>query len=239
MNDVVFISDLHLHPDIPFLTARFERWVLWALENTRAVYILGDFFHAWAGDDTLDDWSLGIAAMLRQFHEHHIPVYLMVGNRDFLLGQHFADVAKVRMMNEPMAIELGHYHVLLVHGDRYCTRDTAHQWFRKLTRHPLFSRCFLTLPRALRVNIVCRVRMQSQRRHLPDEKMAVVPEALGLDATRYAVDVIVHGHTHQPMRVQHQNDGRPFEQIVLSDWEEKVFVLCYNETEMFHYVEYC
>lgn len=238
MNEAIFISDLHLHPELLSLTTRFEQWVHWALQNTRSVYILGDFFHAWAGDDTLDQWSLQISALLAQFHQQQIPVYFMVGNRDFLLGQRFAEVAKVTMIREPKVVQFGDYKTLLVHGDRYCVLDKAHQWFRRVTRNTWFSRCFLFLPRALRLRIVSQVRRRSQSRYLPDEKMMVVPEVLGHEANQYQVNMVIHGHTHRPMRVQHHYCSHYFEQIVLSDWEEKPAILCYNESKAFHYLEY-
>lgn len=238
MNDAVFISDLHLHPQYPALTVRFERWVDWALQNTRAVYILGDFFHAWAGDDTLDTWSVSIATRLAAFHEQQIPVYFMVGNRDFLLGQHFSKIARIQMIAEPYVVQFGESRALLAHGDRYCTLDKRHQQFRRFTRNSLFRSFFLTLPRALREKIVCQVRNKSQHRVLSDRQMATVPEALGTEAIRYDIDVIIHGHTHQPLRFRHEYLGKSFEQIVLSDWEETVFFLCYNETRTFYLVKF-
>lgn len=238
MNDAVFISDLHLHPEYPSLTARFNCWVDWALQNTRSVYILGDFFHAWAGDDTLEAWSLSIATRLAAFHAQQIPVYFMAGNRDFLLGQRFAKIARIQMIAEPHVIQFGELRALLVHGDRYCTLDKKHQRFRKITRNSLFRHFFLALPRAFREKIVCQVRHKSQHRVLSERQMATVPEALGAEATQYGADVIIHGHTHQPLRFQHTYLGKSFEQIVLSDWEETVHFLCYNEEKAFYLVRF-
>lgn len=238
MNDAVFISDLHLHPDRPFLTTRFQQWIRWAIKNTRTVYILGDFFHAWAGDDTLNAWSRGIATELAQFHEHDIPVYFMAGNRDFLIGKNFARLAHINIISEPYVVQFGDNRVLIVHGDRYCTLDKAHQWFRKVTRNPLFRQLFLSLPRRFREKIVCQVRKQSQSRMLPQAKMMTVSASLGIDAVQYDVSLIIHGHTHDPIRITHQYDGKIFEQIVLSDWEENVLILCYNESKTFYYTKF-
>ncbi len=239
MNDAVFISDLHLHPLRPELTARFERWVTWALSHTRTVYILGDFFHAWAGDDTLDDWGIAIAKRLREFAVHGIPVYWMAGNRDFLVGSHFAKEASMTLIDEPKLVMMGEHRVLLAHGDGYCTRDKLHQWFRRLTRNAIFQRVFLSLPRSWRLRIVAKVRLSSQSRRLPSEKMETVADALIADAMSFRADFIVHGHTHRPIRLQHRYKQFLFEQIVLSDWEETPMVLCYNEFKAFHCVEFC
>jgi UDP-2,3-diacylglucosamine hydrolase len=237
MNDAVFISDLHLHPQRPELTSLFEKWVDWALKNTRAVYILGDFFHAWAGDDTLDAWSLSIAHLLARFRAYHIPVYFMVGNRDFLLGARFAEVAKIQMIKEPTVIRFEHERVLLVHGDRYCTLDKMHQWFRRLTRNSVFRIFFLLLPRMFREKIVGQVRQKSRYRVRSKAEMETVPQAVVKEAIRYDVDFVVHGHTHVPMRIPHVCQGKHFEQIVLSDWEENVLVLCYNKAKAFYYLK--
>lgn len=238
MSDVVFISDLHLHPRRSDLTERFEHFVDWALSHARAVYILGDFFHAWAGDDAMDDWAISIAHRLSQFAQKGIPVYWMVGNRDFLIGADFAKKAFVTLIDEPKCVILGTHRVLLAHGDGYCTQDKLHQWFRRLTRNRWFRRFFLSLPLSWRMSIVNRVRLSSQSRNLAYEKMQTVDEALGKDALSCEADVIIHGHTHRPMRVPHVFSGHSFEQIVLSDWEETPLILCYNESKTFYYVDF-
>jgi len=236
MNEAVFISDLHLNPHEPDILARFERWVDWALHNTRSVYILGDFFHAWAGDDTADAWSMGIASQLSRFSEHEIPVYFMHGNRDFLLGPRFVREAEMILLTEPFCLRLNHLRVLLVHGDRYCTQDRAHQWFRRLTRNRLFVYLFLKLPKRWRINTVVRVRRYSQQ-HQPQEveKMQVDIDALGVHAQQYQADVLIHGHTHQPKIINHQRFKHSFQHIVLSDWEENPHILCYDKSKGFYF----
>lgn len=236
MNDAVFISDLHLHPDEPDILQRFKQWVDWAVLNTRTVYILGDFFHAWAGDDTLNDWSRDIAHQLLRFKAQHIPVYFIHGNRDFLLGQRFAEEAGIVLLTEPVCLTMNHTRVLLVHGDRYCTHDKAHQWFRRLTRNRLFVFLFLCLPKQWRINIVVRIRQHSKS-HQPANllMMDVVLDALRAHAEKYRADVVVHGHTHRPCMIDRAEGTHTFKHIILSDWEEKPHVLCYNIPKGFYF----
>ncbi len=236
MIHAVFISDLHLHPDEPDSLNRFNAWVDWAVTHTRAVYILGDFFHAWAGDDTLDAWSGLIAVKLASLSQQGVSVYFMHGNRDFLLGKRFAAQAGMHLLTEPAFITLGSKRIMLVHGDRYCTNDTAHQRFRRLTRNRLFVTLFLWLPRRFRVGVVARVRKHS-RGNRPAESaiMDVVPSALMHHARQCNADVVIHGHTHKPEITTHTDKERSFQHIVLSDWEATPSILCYNEPKGFYF----
>lgn len=161
MLDAVFISDLHLHPDEAQINARFNAFIDWAAANTRTLYILGDFFHAWSGDDGLEPWSRAIAQRLHWLSQQKVKIYYIHGNRDFLLGGQFANLAGMEILSEPTIISL-HTRVMLMHGDSYCTKDRAHQWFRRLTRNPLFIKIFLHLPLSLRNRLVHQVRQHSQ-----------------------------------------------------------------------------
>ena len=232
MIDSVFISDLHLHPQDVLISNRFARWVDWAVLHVKQVYILGDFFHAWAGDDTLDAWSLGIAEQLMRFKKQHIPVFFMHGNRDFLLGQHFAELAGLQLLPEPTCIYLGQKCVLLVHGDRYCTQDQRHQYFRWLTRNRWFIRLFLCLPKTWRMHLVAKGRQHSQT-HRParPEIMDIVPRVLARHAKLHHADIVIHGHTHRPKLEFVEAENHRFQHIILSDWDEDPPILCYNQTK--------
>jgi UDP-2,3-diacylglucosamine hydrolase len=236
MNEAVFISDLHLNPHEPDILERFERWVDWALFNTRSVYILGDFFHAWAGDDTIDAWSKGIADQLYRLSSHKIAVYFIHGNRDFLLGLRFAREAGIILLTEPFCFTLNHVRVLLVHGDRYCTEDKAHQWFRRLTRNRLFVFLFLKLPKRWRMNTVARVRQYSQNHSVIDpKKMEIDIDALSVHAQQHQADVLIHGHTHRPQMIKRDRLNHQFQHIILSDWDELPHILCYNISKGFYF----
>src|SRR5687768_7344593 len=123
MIDAVFISDLHLNPEEPFITARFNSFIDWAAKNTSKLFILGDFFHVWSGDDALDEWSEEIVKRLLWLTKQQVTVYFMRGNRDFLIGEEFARKANVILLQEPTVLNLEGERIFLVHGDGYCTLD--------------------------------------------------------------------------------------------------------------------
>jgi UDP-2,3-diacylglucosamine hydrolase len=238
MNEAVFIADLHLHPQAKDSERYFQQWLVWAKKNTQAVYILGDFFHAWAGDDTLDAWSIGIVNQLQQLVAHGIAVYFMPGNRDFLLGEQFRRQTGICYLSEPTVVQLGEQRVLLVHGDGYCLDDKAHQRFRRLTRAPWFSRLFLALPRRVRQALVKRVRHYSQSRPpLAINTPGICIQALAADALRHHATVIIHGHIHQPGLTTHAVSGHVLQQFVLSDWDASPSILCYNSTNHLYYTQ--
>ena len=179
MIEAVFISDLHLNPHDVAITERFDRFIQWASCNTKNVYILGDFFHVWPGDDALDNWSESIAMQLSWLTSRNVNIYFMHGNRDFLLGERFAKVAAMTLLHEPAVITLGGKKILLVHGDRYCTKDKGHQWLRCVTRNAIFPRLFSCLPYQMRAKLVNKVREHSQtnRNKLP-AYMDTVPSVM-------------------------------------------------------------
>ena len=238
MIDAVFISDLHLHPEDKALQERFENFVAWAANNTRNVYILGDFFHVWPGDDGLDSWSQAIAGRLSWLATQGIRVYFMHGNRDFLLGQRFAAMAKLTLIKEPTGLTLGGAQVALVHGDRYCTNDKAHQRFRRVTRHPWFSPLFLRLPYTLRKRLVMSVRRRSEAQHKqvkPLTQMDVVSSKLLTHMQQLKVTTLLHGHTHRPGLTTHDYRGEQYQQYVLSDWDDNPQIMCYDKTIGFYF----
>lgn len=236
--EAVFISDLHLHPDNQAITNRWMRFIAWAATHTKALYILGDFFHVWAGDDALNAWSRSIAQQLAWLAQQGVSVSFMAGNRDFLLGSQFANLAHLTLLKEPWVITLGDEPVLLVHGDRYCTRDTGHQCLRLLTRNQWFSAFFLRLPLQIRLKLVNNVRKRSQsnRRnyHESPDWMDVVPKTILRHMKRHKVLKLVHGHTHKPgLKLL----GTPaiVQQYVLSDWDDNPLLLCYDKSKGFYF----
>jgi UDP-2,3-diacylglucosamine hydrolase len=237
MNDAVFISDLHLNQNQPEITQRFTQFVQWAAHHTKAVYILGDFFHAWAGDDKLDDWSESIASQLSWLAAQGVSLYYLHGNRDFLLGESFANRASLIILADPSIILLDNIPIALTHGDQYCTNDRAHQYFRAFTRHRLFVAAFLQLPYALRAWLVNRVRQHSQhQRQKPPNLMDIVPSVMLADMQRLKVQTLIHGHIHKPGLTNHPHQQHDYRQYVLSDWDDSPLVLCYTRTKGFSYV---
>jgi UDP-2,3-diacylglucosamine hydrolase len=236
MIDAVFISDLHLHPDRQDILDRFDAFLAWVGTKTRALYILGDFFHLWAGDDTATAWSDEIASKLALLSEQGIKVYFMRGNRDFLLGAAFLKRAKMIALEEPSVITLGDTQVLLVHGDRYCTHDKAHQYFRRLTRNTWFPALFMCLPQKLRIWLAMGVRSNSETNTSKEAAiMQVVPDVLVRHLQQSQVDVVIHGHTHQPGVTTHVSDQKKYQQYVLSDWDAIPSMLCYNKSTGFNF----
>ncbi|KTD11154.1 UDP-2,3-diacylglucosamine hydrolase [Legionella gratiana] len=232
MIDVVFISDLHLHPEDQAIQERFNQFLEWAKVSVKNVYILGDFFHAWAGDDSIDEWSRGIALQLHSLKNQGVNIFYMHGNRDFLLGRYFAELAGWTILSEPTVIQLGQEKILLVHGDRYCTKDLAHQRFRRLTRNKVFSYLFLKLPLKFRQRLVNQVRYRSQmNQNLSMEEMDVVLETIIQHMMYYKVTQLIHGHTHKPGLTIYENNLEKLRRYVLSDWDDKPQLLCYDNTK--------
>lgn len=234
MIDALFISDLHLNPEQPEITQRFEQFIGWAASHCRRLYILGDFFHVWAGDDTLDAWSQHIASLLGQLSAQGIEIYFMPGNRDFLIGPLYAKLTGWTVLADPSLIRCGDQDILLAHGDSFCTQDKSHQRFRKLTRNPLFIRFFLKLPRRLRVKLTHSVRQRSQNQRKMAAIMDVYNPTIGQVAQDYGIKLMIHGHTHKPGLYPHASINR----YVLSDWDDRPEILCYDDTKGFYFTHY-
>ena len=236
MIDVVFISDLHLNPQDDAITERFIRFIQWAAHQTKTVYILGDLFHVWPGDDGLDAWSQSIAEQFSWLAAQGVKIYYMHGNRDFLLGQRFASLASMEMLSDATLITLGDTQVLLSHGDRYCTKDKGHQWLRRLTRNPIFPRLFLSLPFKIRAKIVYDMRLYSQTNRTKSPlNMDVVPDVLLDHMKKLQVNVLIHGHTHKPGLTTHMSNGKAYQRYVLSDWDDNPLLMCYDNANGFYF----
>ena len=237
MIEAVFIADLHLHPHRTDISQRFSNFINWARAHVRSVYILGDFLHAWPGDDALDAWSHAIALQLAELAACGIKIYFMHGNRDFLLGRRFAALAQFKILREPCVIKLGAHSVLLVHGDRYCLQDKSHQNFRRLTRNRIFKSIFLSLPYKLRMHLVAKVRTHSRlAAHKPKSSMEIVVPAMLLHMQKLSAHILIHGHIHKPGFNQHSYNGDDYLQYILSDWDENPLLMCYDNSRGFNFM---
>ncbi|KTD35580.1 UDP-2,3-diacylglucosamine hydrolase [Legionella moravica] len=238
MLEAVFISDLHLHPQDVAIQERFNHFLDWARTSVKKIYILGDFFHAWAGDDSVNEWSKGIASQLFELTQRGISIDYMCGNRDFLLGKQFARLTGWTILHEPTVIELGGERILLSHGDRYCTNDVGHQRLRRLTRNRFFTLFFLSLSLKFRERIVSKVRtISSRKQYKPMDEMDVVTEAVLKHMKQHQVRILIHGHTHKPGLTQYQNQLLEMQRFVLSDWDDTPQVLCYDNTKGFYFTQ--
>lgn len=216
-----FISDLHLSPERPGITQVFLRFLSQDAAQADALYILGDLFEHWIGDDdTRLEFNALIVNALRNLSARGKPVFVMRGNRDFLLKTQFSQHSGARLIEDPAEIDLYGHATLLMHGDTLCTGDVRYQAFRKRARNPLTQWLFLALPLSSRRKLVERTRRFSEK-----EKQIKSSEIM--DVTHTAVESafrdhpcarLIHGHTHRPARHEHMVDGVSRERWVLSDW---------------------
>jgi len=226
----LLISDLHLHPGAPDLGARFLDWLDRRAHGAAALYILGDFFDAWIGDDLLDlgdadptghaELARRVVSALRRLSDAGTALYLMHGNRDFLLGERFADEAGATLLPDPSVVELGGEPVLLMHGDSLCTRDTTYQAFRAQARDPAWQQQILALPIPERLALARSLREQAGEAtsNKAEAIMDVTPEEVARAMQAHGVDTLIHGHTHRPAVHALDLDGQPARRYVLGDW---------------------
>lgn len=218
-----FISDLHLSADRPGLTALFKRYLAGPARNAAQLYILGDLFEYWAGDDDLDDpLNTTIATLLAATADAGVAVFFMPGNRDFLIGTDFATRAHLQVLTDPTLITLGDQATLLCHGDALCTDDVAYQTFREQVRNPAWQAQFLAQPLSVRKQIIAGVRMQSEA--AKSEKAAAImdvnSDAVARLLRTHSFPRLIHGHTHRPATHALEIDSHHCERWVLADWHD-------------------
>ena len=219
----LFISDLHLWAERETPTRLFFDFLAGPARDAEALYILGDLFEAWAGDDDLSDvFNARICSSLRTLSKE-APIYFMAGNRDFLSGDRFASAAGVRVLAEPTSIVLHGIPTLLVHGDTLCTDDIEYQSFRAQVRSPEWRDTFLAMPLPQRKARIADLRRLSERetRKKPAAIMDVNVEAVAELLRSQGYPRLIHGHTHRPGHHWHEVDGRRCERWVLPDWYQR------------------
>ncbi|MEX3946439.1 UDP-2,3-diacylglucosamine diphosphatase [Paraburkholderia sp. EG287B] len=214
----LFISDVHLNEGIPRTVAAFERFIRVTADQADSVFILGDLFEYWIGDDMLTDvFPARMAALMHTLSERGIALYIMHGNRDFLMGKRFMKAAGAIWLPDPIAITAFGTRLALAHGDAMCTDDHGYQLFRKLARNRLVQLLFLAWPFRWRRAIAERARRASENKRsgprLP--KYDVTVKGVAALFKRARANTIVHGHTHRPAR--HQEPGGT--RWVLPDWD--------------------
>lgn len=227
----LFISDLHLEADRPDIADQFLRFLETEALNAGALYILGDLFESWVGDDDPNDHYKWIKQALRKLTNKGIPVYFMHGNRDFMIGDSFAEETGVTILPDPHVAEFCGDTVLLSHGDAYCTDDIEYQAVRKMTRDPQWQAIMLQKSLEERLAFAAQAREASMARSgtISEEIMDVNATAVE-DAIRSAgVSILLHGHTHRPAVHELSIDGQPARRIVLGDWYEQGSVVRWDE----------
>jgi UDP-2,3-diacylglucosamine hydrolase len=233
----LFISDLHLDAGRPHITRLFIDFVHGEASRATALYILGDLFEAWIGDDAVDETADQVALALSGLHDKGVPCFFIHGNRDFLLGDAYARRARMTLLPDPSVVEVEGERTLLMHGDAMCTDDTPYQAFRAQSRDPGWQRAFLARPVAERQAFAAQARAES-RRHTRSVADAItdVNEAEVASVLR-ARDVrrMVHGHTHRPAIHSIVCGGVYAERVVLGDWYEQGSLLrCDGHARVLH-----
>ena len=219
----LFISDLHLDDARPRIVQAFENLLATQATEVQALYILGDLFESYIGDDDDAPMNARVARATRKVREAGVPVYFMHGNRDFLLGADYAERAGMTVLEDPFVIELSGERTLLMHGDTLCTDDAAYLQFRNLVRNPDWQHAFLAKPLAERRAFAAQARGES-RKHTASAKpeiMDVNQSAVEAAMRTHSVDRLIHGHTHRPATHHFDLDGTHAERIVLGDWYEQ------------------
>ena len=218
-----FASDLHLGPQVPATFDAFAAFLEAAAEEASALVLPGDIFDAWIGDDVIlaaPPWLAGVQAALSRTSAR-IPLWLGRGNRDFLLGQAFADAVGTKLLPDSVVLATDYGDVLLSHGDEYCTDDAAYQQFRAMVRNPQWQEQFLakTIPERLAMAAQARGESMSANQAKSAEIMDVNPAAVAQAFRDTGVTLMIHGHTHRPARHVLDIDGKVCERWVLPDWD--------------------
>jgi UDP-2,3-diacylglucosamine hydrolase len=229
----LFISDLHLSSGRPQINRSFFGFLEREARSADALYILGDLFEYWAGDDDLSDpFNATVVAALAGLVGSGVPSYLMHGNRDFVIGEAFAHASGVTLLRDPKLLNLYGQRVLLMHGDTLCTLDQEYQAFRREARSETWIRNLLRQPLTERKAAIEALRQKSEqeKRGKPAEIMDVAPAEVEAALRRHGYPRLIHGHTHRPARHVHTVDGHVCERWVLADWYQSGSYLACDES---------
>ena len=221
----LFISDLHLEESRPDITRAFHQFIRERASQSESLYILGDFFEAWIGDDEHTPLQNEVAESLQQLTSGGTQLFLMHGNRDFLLGNDFCSRVQATLLDDPTVIDLYGEPTLLMHGDSLCTADVEYQKFRRNMRNPDWQQAFLKRPLADRQLVARQLRQISMAKNQGKQEdiMDVTPAEVVQQMQEYGVRQIIHGHTHRPALHELEVSGVPAQRIVLGDWDTAVW----------------
>ena len=219
----LFISDLHLEADRPDIGRQLLEFLDGEAASADALYILGDLFESWVGDDDPNEHYAEIKIALKKLVDSGVPVYFMHGNRDFMIGVDFAHETGVQILPDPFEVELYGESVLLSHGDAMCTDDEEYQQVRAMTRNPEWKTMMLSKPLDERLAFAAQARAQSQARGaaLAEEITDVNPDAVRQTIADHGASILLHGHTHRPAVHDVDLGDRAAKRIVLGDWYEQ------------------
>ena len=233
----LFISDLHLSEERPHITAAFFAFLAHKASRCNELYILGDFFDAWIGDDDDRPLSEEVAQALKSIAAKGVQVFFQHGNRDFLLGEDYAARCGMQLLPALHVIERAGRRYLLAHGDQFCTQDTAYQQFRSMVRNTDWQREFLEKSFAERRAIAAQLRAKSKEANSikAEDIMDVTSSEIDKVLLEQQCSTLIHGHTHRPARHSLTlPDGSAAERLVLGDWAKTYWFLqlCDNNLEL-------
>jgi UDP-2,3-diacylglucosamine hydrolase len=231
---ILFVSDLHLDKNHPEITQKFLQLLSDIKPPVDALYILGDLFESWIGDDCEIPWHNDVVTALRNVTERGVPIYYLHGNRDFLLRKQFMQATGSHLLPDETRLDIYGEPVLIMHGDLLCTRDVGYLKSRKIIRNENYLRMFLLLPKFIREKVAVYLRNKS-RKHTSRtayEIMDVTQEEVVRVMEKNNVACLIHGHTHKPGRHKFQLQQQPAERIVLGAWHEHGnMLICYPSGE--------
>lgn len=228
---ILLISDLHLEQERPDITRAFLDLLGGRAREAQALYILGDFFEVWVGDDAMSPYQLSICQALRELSDSGTQIFLMHGNRDFMLGKAFCKAASATLLKDPSVVDFYGEPVLLMHGDSLCTRDEAYMRLRRYLRNPLTLWILRHLPLRTRHRLARKLRNESraQTRMKANDIVDVTPEEVPRVMQAFGVHTLVHGHTHRPAIHKLQLGEQAAKRIVLGDWDRQGWALQVDE----------
>lgn len=222
-SQTLFIADLHLTPQIPIVLDLFIRFLTQQANQWEKIYILGDLFEVWLGDDEDEPTYQRIIQELYKVTSRDTPIFVMRGNRDFLLGQQFCEMTGCQLIADPTIIDLYGTPTLLMHGDTLCTKDVAYQSFRQQVRDPQWQQQFLAQPLVARRLLAQQARLQSQQyiQQAANDIMDVTQEEVIKVLQQHQVFHLIHGHTHRPAIHEFAIQGQPAWRKVVGAWHEQ------------------
>jgi len=218
----LFASDLHLDSEAPWAIDAFISFLRGPAREAEALYLLGDIFEVWVGDDDTNPDNARICEALRELTAGGVATFAIHGNRDFLLGERFSAVTGVKLLPDPVMVELHGVRTMLSHGDVFCTEDASYQQLRSIVRQPRWQRRFLSLPIETRRALANAARAGSKahtQRTVPTI-MDVNPDAVARAMRATGARRLIHGHTHRPAIHPGVIDGTQTERVVLAPWYE-------------------
>lgn len=228
---ILLISDLHLQEERPDITRAFLDLIAGRARDAQALYILGDFFEVWIGDDAMSPFQRSICQALRELSDSGTQIFLMHGNRDFMIGRAFCKAAGCTLLPDPSVVQLNGEPVLLMHGDSLCTRDEGYIRMRRYLRNPVTLFVLRNLPKSTRYKLARKLRNESrsQTRMKANDIVDVTPEEVPNVMQQFGVRTLIHGHTHRPAIHKLQIGDQAARRIVLGDWDKQGWAVQVDE----------